>query len=461
LRQTALALTLPQRYFSIGLQRLPSDGGNGESSLTFGGVDQAYMSTPAQFSWQAATADGDGVTRKWTSLLTQLLVTVNGTDVPITTPALSGAFPKAIWDTGASFNYATPAILNALYGAYGIGPSNDGSRGYYVPCDLLIQITLVINGRSLWTHPLDNNLRGGQGPGASSSGCFASFQPLLSDNPPADLVLGAPFMRSVPTAYSCDSILENPPPGVATTPCDRPQIGVFSPYENDTSRAAARDQFHQVRVLGRSLGDDSKIEAGVGLNNTDEAAGRGLSSGARIAIGVVCGLVAILFVMAAVVLFYKRRRARRNALAGGRPGEKEADDPFLTAPNVSAKERAAQRELLILNGRLPEEVIGPADDQGNGLAAPTADWDTGSKGYWEARAVANDWKRRMKDEEDAAAGVTGLAGNRGSGSSHASNSSARRPSIARMKSGEEEYEMSDAGSTAALQGISRRPDDHL
>ncbi|PWN45423.1 acid protease [Ceraceosorus guamensis] len=432
------------RFFSIGLQRLPSDGGNGNSTLTFGGYDAAYAPDASQIKWGSNVADTDGVNRKWTSLVTQLITTVNGTSTAL--PNYTAL--KAIWDTGARFNYGRRDILNAMYGAYGLGPNADQS-GYYFPCRTLLQITLSINGELATIHPLDSTLKQTDPTSSSSSGCIGGFQPFVDDaNAPADLVLGAPAMRSIYSAFSCDGVLNGAPQGAAAPNCDRPQIGVLGLLNDPASRNEAIDQFNQVRVQGKSLGDDSIIDN----DGAGGTASRGLGSGAKIAIGVVLGVVGLLVVVAGAVLYVKRRRAARNGEydspgqgLDGAAEKEEALDGGRRAQK-SAKEQAAAREWALLHGQFPEDE--PQGEQPDLAARTTAapTWDTDSRGYWEARAVKNEYKQKARAP---ARGDASSSGASGAGKEHeisGQRASQHKHSASAFTAHPESYEMSDTGS---------------
>lgn len=314
------------RMFGIGLQRLPSDGGgrSANSTLSLGGVDRAYISSSqdSQVQFSSNLPDSDGIHRHWKLYLSDIVT--NGVDgvvhIPASYAGQTDVYPTVVLDTGAPLNYAPSSILNAMYGAfedergYRLGPGENGI--YYVPCDKPLNITLTVGGTKVPIHPLDASLSedigGGSGSGSSVSACIGSFQSLKAGSPVgADIVLGAPFLRSVYSVYSCDSIPANNNGSFFTQavngPCLHPAVAL---YPTNQDKAAALQEFNQVRVNGQSLGSNSA--AGIATNDKHDGT---LSAGAKIAIGIVAALVGLILAFGLLV-WYARRRAltmRRRA----------------------------------------------------------------------------------------------------------------------------------------------------
>lgn len=307
------------RYFGLGLQRLPSDGGVGESVITFGAQDPNYVPDVSQIKYQPVVPSSDGIARHWNTYLLDIIVGFNDTTthIPVGTTAVpsNSLTPTVVLDSGAGLNYGPAEVLNAMYGAFGVGPASDGSGGYYMSCDLQMNITLGVGNIYVPIHPLDASLVTYDQQGTKV--CLGSFQALPAarsgQSLPADWVLSAPFLRNVWSVYSCDSIqgdgLVN-----ATTDCN-PTIGL---YPTTTNQTLAADQFHRVRVLGEQLGDDSSINN----PNANKDSG-GLTAGVKAAIGLVCGLVGIVAIMILAFYLLKRRRMKQLGLvAGGNRDEK-------------------------------------------------------------------------------------------------------------------------------------------
>lgn len=132
------------RYFGLGLQRLPSDGGIGDSVITFGAQDPNYVSDQSKIRYQAVVPGSDGIQRHWNAYISDIIVGFNNTQThlsPGTSSIASNSLtPVAVLDSGAGLNYGPANALNAIYGAFGIGPAADGSGGYYMPCDLQLNM---------------------------------------------------------------------------------------------------------------------------------------------------------------------------------------------------------------------------------------------------------------------------------------------------------------------------------
>ncbi|PWN53621.1 acid protease [Violaceomyces palustris] len=454
-----------RRFMGIGMQRLEEEGGKGDSVLTFGMHDPSYAGTDLSLiKFSPVVPDADDVARQWRVYLTQLTVSLNGNTTDQIPLGFSGvasdsAYPLALLDTAASINLGPTNVLNALYGAWGIGPGTDG--GYYVPCDLQMNITVTLGGVSIPIHPLDASLNSGSGTGQSIGGgydCLGSFQALKSPSTssssisdasqlPADFILSNSFLRSAYTVLTCDAIVTDPLPNVGG-PC-KPQVGL-RPLVNMTK---ASDEFHQVRILKQTLGKSS-------LNGQDESNvhQKALSGGVKIVIGCVSALVVILIIFG-LVLWGVRRQRRRLALqdadlagpgigdekglrAGGYQGAEDAgtvmpmrtlskdaqnrpSSDALGASGLSATQRAKARKLQQIHGVFDDELMLEEDEaertkSGEPIAGPrpmwdddrygpfkdpsnndgnSSLWDISSTGYVDARRVKNEYLGRLPDRE--------------------------------------------------------------
>lgn len=394
-----------QRFFGLGLQRLPSDGGNGDSTITFGDYDQAYLPTNRQsnVSWSSVLPDDDNVIRRWKTQVTDLSLKVNGSysGIPLSRTGSVGP-ATAILSSGVPFNYAPTSFLNALYGAYNIGPSSDGLGTYYVDCSLQIDMTITVGGVTVPVHPLDSSLRINNMAGGNNNGCMGSFQAFTDDMDPdlynSNFVLGAPFLRSIYSLYSCDP---NPRNMTQTGWCSNPWIGIYPLYSNASGGyETAQADFQKVRLQGQQLGDNSKVDGATQKSG-------GFSSGAKIAVGVVCGFVGILAVMAILLYWLKRKRVNDepevfDAGSGSHEDEKDPINGSVDWKKLSENERQKARELAMLHGHFVDETDGGRISPIPPTKAPGDDWDISSKGYWEARAIKNDYLRRQRDSSAAA-----------------------------------------------------------
>lgn len=369
------------RFMGIGLQRLEEDGGSGDSVLTIGNHDPAYAGSPnPRLNYTSAIGDADGVVRHWRVSLTDISVQLqHGITEPIpigTSSVIAGADPVAVFDSGASVNLGPESTLNALYGAWGIGPASDG--GYYVPCDLQMNITVSLGGIRIPIHPLDASLQtsSGDGPSGDGSACIGSFQALRSLSGsssganlnssflPADFVLSPAFMRSAYTVFSCDGGLNTTEALAAnmtiTSPCQA-AIGLRSLVNMTT----ATQQFTAVRVKKQSLGQS-------GLHgsqpNSSSYATKGLSEGIRVVIGCVCAIV-VIAALFGVALWRLRRRRRRVAAARAAlfaaQGEKSSSAAAGAGAGTAghAKKQSNPYSVIKIDGlSVPMEVLGKDDD---------------------------------------------------------------------------------------------------
>ncbi|PWZ01967.1 LOW QUALITY PROTEIN: acid protease [Testicularia cyperi] len=446
-----------RRFMGIGLQRLEEEGGHGDSVMTIGNHDPAYAgSDPSQIAYTSVIGDADGVARHWRVSMTDITVQLqHGVTeaIPVgTSSVVTGGYPIAVFDSGASINLGPESTLNALYGAWGIGPASDG--GYYVPCDLQMNITLGLGGIRIPIHPLDASLYSSSGVGTSTdnSACIGSFQALRSLSGsstgsnlnssflPADFVLSPAFMRSAYTVFSCDggrNVSTAADAGLTVgSPCQA-SVGL-RPLVNMT---LATQQFNQVRVKKESLG-----QSGLTHGRGSGASSKGMSGGIKVVIGCVCAIV-VIAVLFGVALWRLRRRRRRIAAAraallaaqtekpdGPQGHSKKQSNPFsmvkidgLTVPMdilgkeddessqvvLSPAQRAKARQLHQIHGVFDDELqdeevgrgIGPEwgeearPDPSHLKAAGLLSWDVSSTGYKDARQVKNAYLASLSDEE--------------------------------------------------------------
>lgn len=402
-------LSAASQFFGLGLQRLPSDGGNGNSTLTFGGYDTNYLpaARDGKLKFASVVPDSDNIIRKWKLILNDFRVTLNGSTFQIPLSTTGVTIPTAILDTGSPLNLANVNFLNALYGAVNVGPAADGSGGYYLDCTLPLEISINFGNGLIPIHPLDSNLKqdsAGTGSGGNS-GCIGSFQALSGDSSGdsfggAQIILGAPFLRSVYSVYSCDGNAVNSTSG----DCSAPQVGLYPLYGENSTLATALNDFNKVRVQGQQLGDNSIVSGSSGATK-----GSSFGTGAKVAVGVVGGLLGILLVMATLLfIFIKRRRNRMNADDSSDPQDTNRAGGLTTSTTfeLSEKERQRNREVALLYGRFVEDNDEQSDRVTSGGLAHTigseshhSDWDTSSKGYWEARAIKAEYQRKQRSQK--------------------------------------------------------------
>jgi len=111
----------------------------------------------------------------WAAPLTGITAYVNGTavNIPVGASAINpdSVYPVAVFDTGTPYIFGPVDIINALYGAYGIGPGTNGQCRYrltshnvlslklifldYVPCSTPVNMTISLGSQTFPIHPLD------------------------------------------------------------------------------------------------------------------------------------------------------------------------------------------------------------------------------------------------------------------------------------------------------------------
>lgn len=448
-----------RRFVGIGMQRLEEEGGSGDSLLTVGNHDPAYAGDDlSQISYTNVIADADGVARHWRTSLTDMTVQLQHDvteSIPVgTSSVIAGQYPIAVFDSGASVNLGPERTLNALYGAWGIGPASDG--GYYVPCDLQLNITVGIGGINIPIHPLDASLYASSGVGTSTdnTACIGSFQALRSLSGastgsnlntsflPADFVLSPAFMRSAYTVLSCDGGRNSSAAaaaGLTTGSACQAAIGLRSLVNMTT----ATQQFMQVRIKKESLGQSGLTNGGSSDGNS-----KGLSGGIKVVIGCVCAIV-VIAVLFGVALWRLRKRRRRMAAAraaaastsqGEKPRERRlhtkklsnafsmikmdslavpVEDPDKGDDDsshvvISPAQRAKARQLHHMHGVFDDDEL-QDEEMGQGIGPQWAEearadprhlqagglvsWDLSSTGYADARQVKNAYLATLSPDD--------------------------------------------------------------
>ncbi|TFK19803.1 hypothetical protein FA15DRAFT_697324 [Coprinopsis marcescibilis] len=257
-----------------------------------------------------------------------------------------GVFPSAIVDSGVPLIVTSPAVANAIYGAIGISPAQDGQ--YYVPCNKPLNMTMTLdNRRPIPLHPLDLTADPPQDNRAAF--CIGLIQvdaQLGRPNTIGDMILGVPFMRNVytvmaytepnpdgtfpPISEDATSVPGNPgdPPTWTTTP----RLGMLG----ITDPQIALEEFHTVRVLNKPLGD-------LGANGRNSPGADGDHNGTKPSTGVIV-IIALVGAFVVCSLFFgirwfiTRRRYRKQRAAG----MSDSSEQFAFQPTGETK-----RELLM------------------------------------------------------------------------------------------------------------------
>ncbi|KAF8520362.1 aspartic peptidase domain-containing protein [Hysterangium stoloniferum] len=217
-------------------------------------------------------------------------------------------YPVALVDTGGSIILATRNLANAIYGAWGIGPAQDGN--YYMPCTTPMNISIGLGGLSpISIHPLDMTaFPPGTSPSGTASTCQGVIQADDSLSGVGDIVLGVPFMRNVYAILSSSN-------GSGTDSTLSHRLGLV-PLTDPT---VALQEFHNVRVLGESLDP----------NQTSNTPPSDLKVGKKLSVGITIIIAIIGFFVLCGLLFgirfwlLRRKFKRGDAVPNNAPWEEE------------------------------------------------------------------------------------------------------------------------------------------
>lgn len=116
----------PQHFYSIALGRPGST--QTPSVLGVGRHPSDIVDDPSRISYSSLIPEPIG-TLFWKVQMRALTVFVNGREVNVDLgrSVKGSAFPEAILDTGVPYIIARPGIANAIWGAMGVSPAEDGN----------------------------------------------------------------------------------------------------------------------------------------------------------------------------------------------------------------------------------------------------------------------------------------------------------------------------------------------
>ncbi|KAF5331633.1 hypothetical protein D9611_007674 [Ephemerocybe angulata] len=182
-------------YMTFALQRSTENDDDVEGSFTIGELEEEYSAITGNApisTWPIQNP------YRWNVLLDALIV--NDTITPGTTNIVGAPSNKAVvlLDSGSSYTYAPPAIVEAIYKNVP-GAALDTASGYWrVPCEVEINMALQIGGQVFPVHPLDVT----PNVVSDSSKCIGSFVPqALGPDWDFDWLIGDNFLRSVYSMY--------------------------------------------------------------------------------------------------------------------------------------------------------------------------------------------------------------------------------------------------------------------
>ncbi|RXW13833.1 hypothetical protein EST38_g12019 [Candolleomyces aberdarensis] len=275
-------------------------------------------------------------------------------DVELGRGVMGGVFPSAVLDTGVPLILATSRIANAIYGAVGVTPAEDGM--YYVSCSTPLNLTIRLDNRKpISLHPLDLTAEPqGDTQAKFCIGLIQSADSALGrPNSIGDMILGVPFLRNVYSVMAYQAVgaggtFERMPPfpsgDETTTSTDEapstttttnttvttttttpgaatstnpssvitPRLGLLG----ITDPSIALEEFRQVRILRQPISTNTTN----GVNGNPNAANSD-GSGRRLSVGIIVLIALAGFVLVAFIVFGARwwmirRRYKRNELSG-------------------------------------------------------------------------------------------------------------------------------------------------
>ncbi|ODN76856.1 hypothetical protein L202_05448 [Cryptococcus amylolentus CBS 6039] len=174
---------------------IESDGGE----ILFGGTDSSkYNGSFNYISIDEADED------YWRIPLEAL--TVQGSDVTITSSTSSGSSPQCAIDTGTTLIGVPSTVAEAIYaeidGAEALSASSGYSGYYQYPCSTTVSVSLQYGGLSYSISDADMNLGSFTSDTSMCTGAFFAMD--LSASSPVQWIVGASFMKNVYTTFRYD-----------------------------------------------------------------------------------------------------------------------------------------------------------------------------------------------------------------------------------------------------------------
>ncbi|KAF8524628.1 aspartic peptidase domain-containing protein [Hysterangium stoloniferum] len=204
---------------------------------------------------------------RWTFLMDSIIA--NGQTIAVSSVVSGAPAGKAVAlvDTGTSYNYAPPQIVQAIYSSVPGATFNTEQNQWEIPCSTEVDISIVIGGRQFNIHPLDVVQTDPNNPGS----CFGAFLPQATSTATSselDILLGAAFLRSCYSVFDFGDFL----PGDSLE-MGKPYIQLWSLVEDGAEASA---DFHQVR--GGTANNTFLSNAGVNTPSNSTASASGSSS---------------------------------------------------------------------------------------------------------------------------------------------------------------------------------------
>ncbi|KAJ3771179.1 acid protease [Lentinula raphanica] len=283
------SLSPAARFLSLTLERpgsskIPSLFGIGRHPSQ-SQVSQIGSGENVQYSTPLASLTSTGISAGnlfWKTAINDITVWVDGQARVVSLQKnFYESTPTAILDTGVPVILSSKNIADAIYGAIGVSPAQDGN--YYVSCTTPLNLTITLDNRlPISVHPLDLTTEPPSSQ-SSSSNCIGIIQAADSylSSVGVDMILGVPFIRNtyMVMAYqqpnsngSFPDLRGSNNPQAVTDTAITNQISPMLGLQGLTNATVAMDEFQKVRVMGQSIdgtptvNSDDKKSLSVGLD---------------------------------------------------------------------------------------------------------------------------------------------------------------------------------------------------
>lgn len=350
------------RFFALSLERVGDT--RTRSVLGIAMHDPSICGSPCTPNWLSLVSAASGP-NYWRVILQGITATIWQTPGTSSTPpgnpksstislpsstATSQSWPVAVFDSGGSqILFGDRNLLNAVYGAWSIGPASDGN--YYVPCTLELSLSFNFNGQTYAVHPLD--MSDYTSNDASRTTCLGSMQ-YAAGLTAGDVIMGSSFLKNVYSVYTY-------PAAGSSSSTWAPQVGLVSL----TNATQASQEFWNVRVLNQPLSTPSTTPSG-GTNGkaANASTGRHVVSGGIIATAAVLGSLALAAGVFCAWYFWLRRKYGATGTVGGAAYSTSQDeDPSSAgAARRSKKFQSMQRQKSMVDGYSDFDVDSWADE---------------------------------------------------------------------------------------------------
>ncbi|EJD53814.1 acid protease [Auricularia subglabra TFB-10046 SS5] len=283
------------RFFSFSLERPGFT--NIPSLLGIGAHPPAVVPDPTAVKYWNIVP-GEFASTFWRVQIRGLTAYVNNIALPIdlgrSVAVPQSPYTVAVFDTGGPVILASTAAANAIYGAWNIMPPQNGDGHYFMPCSLMMNLSVTIGNTEFPLHPLDLNYNSDPS-SKMCTGTIVASPSLGVEGSQGDIIFGVPFLRNVYSVLSYststgedeDDILANP------------RFGMMSL----TDPASAIADWNRVRVQGVPL---RQPDASTG-STSGSTGGKKLSVGVEVLLGII-GFFILCGVLFLVRWFMLRRR---------------------------------------------------------------------------------------------------------------------------------------------------------